>query len=85
MASYELSDKEKLLASDFRRRHSDCTLKDLYKRKMPWWKRLLGFSMNGPYPSHFTYEFTPTGIGVGVDIHCNYCGEIKDITDFDTW
>jgi len=33
----------------------------------------------------FTYEETPTGIGSIDKIKCNYCGEILDITDVESW
>jgi hypothetical protein len=33
----------------------------------------------------FTYLETPTGIGPIDEIRCNNCGEIKDVTDVDSW
>lgn len=33
----------------------------------------------------FSYIFTPTGIGFSVEIRCNKCGKILDITDYNTW
>lgn len=33
----------------------------------------------------FSYTFTPTGIGIGVDIKCCSCGEKRDITNYDCW
>ena len=33
----------------------------------------------------FSYIFTPTGIGFGVEIRCNECGEVLDITDYSNW
>ena len=33
----------------------------------------------------FTYLETPTGIGPIDEIRCNNCGEIKDVTDIDSW
>ena len=34
---------------------------------------------------HYSYILTPTGIGYVLEIKCNRCGEIKNITDYDTW
>ena len=34
---------------------------------------------------HITYSFTPTGIGLGVTVKCNLCGEELDITDYGCW
>lgn len=33
----------------------------------------------------FSYIFTPTSIGNGVDIVCPYCGEKENITDYSCW
>lgn len=33
----------------------------------------------------YSYIVTPTGIGYALEIKCNRCGEIKDVTDYDTW
>lgn len=33
----------------------------------------------------FSFIFTPTSIGTIVKIKCEKCGEIVDITDFDSW
>ena len=33
----------------------------------------------------FSYQFRPTGIGIGVDIVCDVCGEKEDITDYASW
>jgi len=33
----------------------------------------------------FTYEFTPGGLGSGVVIKCNICGESENITNIDNW
>lgn len=91
MGTYILSRDEKELADRFRESHRNCTLDTLYRSTVPWWKKILirffpsYFKFGGPYPSHFDYIFTPTGIGVGVSIRCNYCGEVKDITDYSEW
>lgn len=34
---------------------------------------------------HYSYILTPTGIGYVLEIKCNQCGEIKNITDYDNW
>lgn len=34
---------------------------------------------------NITYEFCPTGIGYGLNIHVVKTGEVIDITDYDTW
>jgi hypothetical protein len=33
----------------------------------------------------FEYRFAPTSISNVVTIKCGYCGEEKDITDYDSW
>lgn len=33
----------------------------------------------------FTYIITPTGLGSCISIRCNSCGEVKDITDSESW
>lgn len=35
--------------------------------------------------SHYSYILTPTGIGYILEIKCNRCGEIKNITDYNNW
>ena len=35
--------------------------------------------------SKFTYSITPTGIGNVIEIKCNRCGKIKDVTNYDNW
>ena len=32
----------------------------------------------------YTYEITPTGVGLFIKIRCNQCHESLDITDIDT-
>lgn len=32
-----------------------------------------------------SYVFTPTGVGVSVEIQCNICKTKIDITDYDNW
>jgi hypothetical protein len=33
----------------------------------------------------YSYTFSPNGIGIGIDMSCNQCGEIRDVTDYDSW
>ena len=33
----------------------------------------------------FSYIFTPTGLGPVIEIRCNACDEIKDVTNIDDW
>ena len=33
----------------------------------------------------FSYKFTPTGIGIGIEIICPYCNNIENITDYNCW
>ena len=33
---------------------------------------------------HFTYSFSPTGIGDSVIVSC-HCGAKKDVTDYESW
>lgn len=35
--------------------------------------------------SKFTYSITPTGIGNVVEIKCNCCGKVEDVTNYDNW
>ena len=32
-----------------------------------------------------SYIITPTGLGNIVKVRCNYCGEIRDLTNYDSW
>lgn len=36
-----------------------------------------------PFPCSYIYTDTP--IGTIVEVRCNKCGQIHDITDYDTW
>lgn len=93
MFKLEFTETEEKLAEDFKKRHKDCTPEDCENidtglRRL--WRRLLGkplFSHKlGPHPGQFTYLVdTNSGIGIGVSIRCNYCGETLDITDYDAW
>ena len=93
MGNFTLSEEEQVLAERFKKRHKNCSLDTLYEKTVPFWKRFLnmvfGKGFCGPFPSHFdygfSYRYTPTGIGTGITIRCNYCGEEEDITDYSTW
>ena len=34
---------------------------------------------------NYSLVFSTTGIGVGVDVKCGFCGEKHDITDYGSW
>lgn len=34
---------------------------------------------------HYSYIFTPTGIGCGVQVYSEHLNETKDFTDYDSW
>lgn len=36
-------------------------------------------------PDRYSYILTPTGIGYVLEIKCNCCDEIKNITDYNNW
>ena len=87
MFEITISDNQEKQAEEFRKNHKNCELDIRYKGVERLWriitrKPLIKF---GPYPNHFSYIIDPTGIGYGVSIKCNYCGETLDITDYDTW
>ena len=35
--------------------------------------------------AHFSYIFTPGGLGVYVRVHCKLCGKSADMTDVENW
>lgn len=43
-----------------------------------------GCLSTSPIRGALSYVFTPTGIGLGIDVKC-VCGEIFDVTDYDSW
>lgn len=40
--------------------------------------------VNSAIGGAFSFTFTPTGIGTGVDVKC-VCGETCDLTDYNSW
>jgi hypothetical protein len=32
----------------------------------------------------WSWQFTPTSLGMGVSVHCS-CGEKENVTDYDVW
>ena len=86
LKEFRLSEKEYEQGTKiFLEKHKNCSLETYLQRKNTWWRKLLRIPVRGPYPAKYTYMFTPTGIGIGVKVRCNYCGEIKDITDYELW
>lgn len=96
MKIFSLNEKEEKEAKEFIEKHKDCTLfnneglKIYYTGFAKFWRKLLGKPLfkykPGPYPPHFVYIFSnESGIGTGITIRCNYCGEEKDITDYGSW
>ena len=86
--------KEEERAYEFIKKHSKCTLNDYARVEYTGFKRLLRKLLGkplvkyklGPYPGHFSYKQSPcSGIGIETSIRCNYCGEEKDITDYELW
>lgn len=73
MKPFELSDKEQESFREFYETHKSCGVDNLNKHF---------FSTEG---GHFTFMFTPLGIGTIIRVRCNGCGEEKDITDKDSW
>ena len=45
----------------------------------------VGLFATGAIGGRWTYEFTPTGLGVITIIRCNLCKAEKNVTDFDSW
>ena len=53
-------------------------------------KAIHHFMYNHCVLEHHGHDFKITtsngsGIGTAISIKCNYCGEEKDITDYDSW
>ena len=68
---FKLTEEEKKKAEEFIKKHlGTCKV---YNRA------------GCPVGPLFSYKFTPTGIGVAVEIECEECHETENITDYDTW
>ena len=53
-------------------------------------KWILEQKKNHPHPGttiggRFSYRFTPTGLGVGVEVIDNLTGASENVTDYDLW
>lgn len=70
---FTLNETESQSAEEFIKEHKNCCKEKLGKEF---------FSSTG---GGFTYIITPTGLGFCISIRCNSCGEIKDITDSESW
>ena len=68
---FVMSVKEALRSAKWRREHdNECSRRhpDFPAQRIP----------------HYTYSFSPTGIGEAVTISC-HCGAKEDVTDYDSW
>ena len=72
--TFELTEEETKSAKAFREKHDHQEEFEKIGK--------MGFSTLG---QQFTYIITPGGLGNGVTIKCNHCGEEKDITDIENW
>jgi len=54
-----------------------------HKQKCYLWQEEHPFA-SGAIGGELTYSFTPTGIGIIIEVHCS-CGEKTNITNFDNW
>lgn len=70
---FEVTEDQQVLAADFMKTHS-CSLEN----------DELGGKKIGAIGGRFTWSFTPTGLGVIVNISCA-CGEKEDLTDVESW
>ncbi len=70
---FELNERESKDALKFVEKHKNCFYKNMHK---PYLFRACG---------NTSFIFTHGGIGLGVEIRCNVCGEIEDITDVSSW
>lgn len=70
----ELNEVETKRAKEFMEAHSHHEVLNSMKRPT--------FSAMG---QQFTYIIAPGGLGPLVSIKCNFCNEVKDITDTDSW
>lgn len=70
---FQITEDQQKLADDFMKTHS-CSLED----------DELGGKKIGAIGGQYTWSFTPTGLGVIVNIAC-ICGEEEDLTDVGSW
>jgi hypothetical protein len=73
LPEFTLNEKEKERAEKWLNMHI---------KKHPRSQRIAGEGGRGPTIS---YEFTPTGIGMGIFVKCVSCGAAADVTDYDSW
>lgn len=73
MASYNLSPKEAEKAETWQTQH-EC----MYSPGPD------GLPQTGPIGGRWSFVFTPTSIGVAVEVRCA-CGAEEDITDYCCW
>ena len=73
-ATLELEEKETERAKEFMEAHS-------HQKEL----KAMGRSTFSAMGHQFTYMITPGGLGSLVSIKCNFCNEVKDITDTDSW
>ena len=74
---FEMNEREAEAAEKWTSEHLVCA-PPLWKF---WAKPIWSKSTMCP---HFTYSFTPTGIGEAVTISC-HCGAKRDVTDYSSW
>jgi hypothetical protein len=61
--------------------------KHIPKKGGGFWKELFaqsGKRYSGAIGGAYSYVFTPTGIGIVFKVKCS-CGEVLDLTDYDSW
>ena len=73
MDNITFTENEKKELKEFYHKHKNCSMKHLGK---PF------FSTTG---GQYTFLITPTGLGNVIQVQCNACKEIKDITDVSNW
>ena len=52
--------------------------------KIQEWDKCKG-KYHGAIGGHLTYCFTPTGLGIIVQVQCGRCKEKLDISEYDHW
>jgi hypothetical protein len=53
-------------------------------------KKFLDWDSNKPVSravdgAHYTFKFTPTGLGMVFKVQCGITGDELDLTDYDSW